>query len=502
MSRSVLNTLKRIEFVQFGALTPQEILRYAVVEIYRPATKGSDLSGTPYDEHMGALENRKICLTCGHENKECQGHFGYIVLAEPVFNPIFLATVHKILSCICIHCVEPRISTERAKIEGILKQKKHKRLVLFFNKSKKVTTCPHCDKPLPTIDLKDTMSLYYDNKKETEPITAKMVYDILCRISNDTMKLLGFNEDLAENEIFTMEEILIDEDRIHIHQIRPEAFVFTILPVMPPCGRPWVFKDSDKKDDDLTEKYNSILKVSNRLKLLKSPGDLAAKKKGKRRETNSIESDKKKLLGELQMHVWTLIDNHQERARIPSAGRAHKGICDRLTGKDGRIVINVGGKRVDFSGRTVIDGGGIYLEVGEIGLPKYMADILSEPERVTEKNKQVLQELVNNKGATYVIRANLEDGTDDTIRLNVVTKNYTKPFPLQIGDEVARKLRDGDTVIFNRQPTLREESMTGVKIRVIPDLCMRLPEAMTTPLGADFDGDKIFGACPQQVTAI
>ena len=132
-----------------------------------------------------------------------------------------------------------------------------------------------------------------------------------------------------------------------------------------------------------------------------------------------------------------------------------RGFVQRLKGKQGRFRGNLSGKRVDFSGRTVISPDP-NLRIDEVAVPERVAKILTYPERVTPYNVEVLRKAVRNgadvhPGANYVARGDnkkfLRFGNRNSIADN-----------LGIGDIVERHLIDGDIVLFNRQPSLHKVS--------------------------------------------
>lgn len=141
---------------------------------------------------------------------------------------------------------------------------------------------------------------------------------------------------------------------------------------------------------------------------------------------------------------------------LQKSGRPVKSIRARLKGKEGRLRGNLMGKRVDFSARTVITGDP-NLALDEVGVPFSIARTLTYPERVTPYNISYLQELVRNgpneyPGARYVVR---DTGDRIDLRYNKRADTF-----LQYGWIVERHLKDGDIVLFNRQPSLHKMSMS------------------------------------------
>lgn len=489
-----------IKWVQFGALSASEWEKYAV-EITRPSTRGGDLTGTPYDERLGVLDKGKSCLhsLCGRKMNDCPGHFGYVKLEEPVFNSIYLPTVIRILKCVC-KCSQPRIPAGTAQISGLLNLHRSKRLRETEKRCSKISACSSCGSLLYNFEEKNgAISMFSTkNKANSQRISAKAVLSIFKLITDDTMKLLGFNEDLSTNPIFyseIREEVLDPSEKLfHIHTVRPEALLFEVLPVPPPRVRPWVVRDGEKLDDDLTDKINSILKINLRLKedreKIAGITSTFSTKKG-RKSGKLSEADRQSLIDDLQLHVWTYVDNRKEMSKLSSGGRAHKGIADRIIGKEGRVQSNVCGKRTDFSGRTVIIPGGPLLRHDEFGVPRSFASVLTVPEPVSQWNLVLWQKEIDNGNVIYVRRFNKKLNVQENINIISATKNFTKPFLLEVGDTIETKLRDGHIIVPNRQPTLRVESMMGARVKIIDDKAMRIPLSATKPFNADCDGDEM-----------
>lgn len=177
----------------------------------------------------------------------------------------------------------------------------------------------------------------------------------------------------------------------------------------------------------------------------------------------------------------------QPRQRHTS-GKPIKDIRSRLKGKEGRFRYNLMGKRVDFSARTVITPDPI-LELDQLGVPEAIAMNLTVPEHVTRENMAVMRQLVANgpnkwPGAKYIIR---HDGKQiDLSNLGNKANAHLDP-----GYIVERQLRDGDYVIFNRQPSLHKMSLMGHRVKVLPFCTFRLNLSVTSPYNADFDGDEM-----------
>lgn len=454
--------IKPITYVQIGTLTAAQWKSFAV-KISTPYTRGGNIENTPYDPRLGVLDNGKeVCRTCGGYNSSCPGHFGYIELEKPVFNKKFFNVLLPLLNSVCNSCSKPRIKPENTSWMGLLAYKRHARIKNFKNKCKNVLQCPYCDNPLPFFYFdnkkgKMKMSLGQDATSKTKSITisASEVYKILIQISDETVELLGLNYGLSTN----VPLVTVEGKKVHPHRVRPESFIFEVFPVIPIPARPWIMRDGERRDDDLTEKYNTILKLNEKLRIdreysLRGPTDQQPINKSKRKGGKLKEVEKNKIEGALQYHIWTLINNSDEKAKASTGGRVHKGIEERLKGKEGHVLGNSATKRSDFSARTVITGGGEIVPVGTVGCPEVIAEKESYPEMVVWYNKAYLERLLAMGQINTVTRNGI------IFEVATTTKNGTRPFEidketgLKMYDMVERKMQDYDWVLFNRQPTL------------------------------------------------
>lgn len=492
--------IRKVKEVQFGILSPEEIKAYSVAKIEHPevmdeATHKQKIGGL-MDPRMGTIDRNFKCQTCGEGMSECPGHFGHIELARPVFHPGFIVKVKKILESICVNCgklkadiLDPNFAD---KIRHIRDPKA--RMATVWSHCKSKTTCEAdepreegaeeteepkkshggCGHSQPQI-RKEGLKLFLQYKKSKNDddedikslqpdkrlITPQEVYTVFKKMSDSDLHLLGLSEEYA----------------------RPEWMILTVMPVPPPPVRPSIAVDGGamRSEDDLTYKLGDIIKASANVRRCEQEGAPA-----------HVISEFEQLL---QFHVATYMDN--DIAGIPQAlqksGRPVKAIRARLKGKEGRLRGNLMGKRVDFSARTVITGDP-NLELDQVGVPKTIAMNLTFPERVTPYNIAYLQELVRNgpttyPGARYVVR---DTGERIDLRYNKRADAF-----LQYGWIVERHLKDGDFVLFNRQPSLHKMSMMAHRVKLMPYSTFRLNLSVTPPYNADFDGDEMNMHVPQ-----
>jgi DNA-directed RNA polymerase subunit beta' len=244
---------------------------------------------------------------------------------------------------------------------------------------------------------------------------------------------------------------------------RPEWMVLNVLPVIPPDLRPLVPLEGGRfATSDLNDLYRRVINRNNRLKTLlqlKTPEVI-------------IRNEKRML----QEAVDALFDNGRHgRAVTGAANRPLKSLSDMLKGKGGRFRQNLLGKRVDYSGRSVIVIGP-ELKLNQCGLPKKMALVLFEP---------------------FIIRRLKEQGHVHTVRSAKKLIERQTPEVWDILDEVTK----GHAVLLNRAPTLHRLSIQAFEPQLIEGEAIRIHPLVCTAYNADFDGDQMAVHVPLSVEA-
>src|SRR6478752_787856 len=244
---------------------------------------------------------------------------------------------------------------------------------------------------------------------------------------------------------------------------RPEWMILTVLPVIPPDLRPLVPLEGGRfATSDLNDLYRRVINRNNRLKnllQLKTPDVI-------------IRNEKRML----QEAVDALFDNGRHGRAVTGAGnRPLKSLSDMLKGKGGRFRQNLLGKRVDYSGRSVIVIGP-ELKLNQCGLPKKMALVLFEP---------------------FIIRRLKDLGYVHTVRSAKKMIERQTPEVWDILDEVAR----GHPVLLNRAPTLHRLSIQAFEPQLIEGEAIRIHPLVCTAYNADFDGDQMAVHVPLSVEA-
>ncbi len=463
--------------IRFGILSPDLIRKMSVAEIISPDTYDEDGLPIPtsvMDPRLGTLEPGQRCKTCGNTYLGCPGHFGHIELPVPVIHVGFAKTIYELLKSTCRSCgrillPDELIEQYHRKLEELQKANMPYKNLIYRIKQRAMNeqTCPHCGEKQLKLELEKPTTFVEVHEAGTTKLTASTVRARLERIPDRDLILLDVNPETS----------------------RPEWMVLTVLPVPPVYVRPSITLESGyRSEDDLTHKLVDILRVAQRLKENIRAGS----------PSPVIEE----LSDLLQYHVTTYLNN--EAVGVTPAkhrsGRVLKTLSQRLKGKEGRFRLNLSGKRVDFSARTVISPDP-NIHVNEVGVPVEIAMQLTVAERVTQWNIEKMRQLVRNgpdkyPGAKYIIRP---DGK--RIRLKFVTNLEELASALEPGYVVERHLQDGDIVLFNRQPSLHRMSIMAHYVRVLPYKTLRLNTAVCTPYNADFDGDEMNLHVPQSEEA-
>ncbi|MFB6145083.1 MAG: DNA-directed RNA polymerase subunit A' [Candidatus Nanohaloarchaea archaeon] len=437
--------MKKIESLDFGILSAEKLQNMAVKEITKAEVYDADgfpVEGGVMDPALGVIDPGMTCQTCGGRIRECKGHFGIITLSRPVAHVLHAKKIRNLLRFTCRDC------------QSLLVKDEDKAL----RKSNRMTTCPECEAEQLDVKL-DKPYTFYEDGEEMKP---DMIQERLSEIPDENAEALG------------------------VAGGRPENLILTHVPVPPVTMRPSItLETGERSEDDITHKLVDIIRINKRLQ-------------------NNIEIEAPDFIIDdlwelLQYHVSTLFYN--DMSGVPPArhrsGRSLKSLIERVQGKEGRFRQNLIGKRVNFSARTVISPDP-NIGVNEVGVPKEIAKKLTIPRQVKEENYEQVKEWIDHgkdeyPGVNYVFQP---DG-----RRRRITEENKEGLKEMIepgeGWKVERHLMDGDTVLFNRQPSLHRMSIMAHKVRVLPYRTFRINPNVCAPYNADFDGDEMNLHVPQ-----
>lgn len=310
-----------------------------------------------------------------------------------------------------------------------------------------------------------------DPQKFIAKMGAEAVHDLLARIDLDslsfTLRNAAANETSQQRKADALKRLSVVEsfrDASTRITNRPEWMVMQYVPVIPPELRPLVPLDGGRfASSDLNDLYRRVIIRNNRLKRLleiKAP--------------EVILRNEKRMLQEA---VDSLFDNSRKSNAVKAeGGRALKSLSDVLKGKQGRFRQNLLGKRVDYSGRSVIVVGP-ELKMHECGLPKDMAAELFKP---------------------FVIRKLIERGIVKTVKS---AKKLVDRKEAVIWD-ILENILKGHPVMLNRAPTLHRLSIQAFQPRLVEGKAIQLHPLVTAAFNADFDGDQMAVHVPLSSAAI
>ena len=423
-----------------------------------------------------------VCEKCGVEVTRAvvrRERMGHIALATPVSHIWFLRNVPSKLSLI-LNISVPKLEKViyyAAFIVTAVDEESRKRALTSLEKEFKTLKT---DKTLNKEELKQTM----ENTKDILSVLQKGLilteaeyYSLAERFGDvfeadrgaGAIRKILEQINLKEMSSEIKKELNIVKDanrqkrmirRLHLVRsmiranIRPEWMVFTVIPVLPPDLRPMVPLEGGRyATADLNDLYRRVINRNNRLKKLidlKSP--------------EVIITNEKRMLQEA---VDALIDNAARGGTqlLSTRRRPLRSLADLLKGKQGRFRQNLLGKRVDYSGRSVIVVGP-ELKLNECGLPKNLA-----------------LELFKH----FVINKIIERGLAYNIRQANRFIEQRSPDVWAILEEIIKNKK----VLLNRAPTLHRLGIQAFTPLLIEDLCIRIPPLVCEAFNADFDGDQM-----------
>ncbi|KAK5168211.1 DNA-directed RNA polymerase III subunit C1 (rpo31) [Saxophila tyrrhenica] len=519
---------KKVKALKFGLLSAEDILSQSVLQVQdrnlfdvnqdNKATQRRLITQHgPNDQRLGTSAKAGKCETCGEGLKDCNGHFGHVKLALPCFHYGYMRKIIEVLNCVCKDCCrilmpenERRTALKAIRRPGLDNLRKKTICKKIVSDCRKMKLCPHCGahngpvKKVAKHPVKMThhpFQAYISSNakskvKPHEMLLFESSFRTARKSSTDAerywQKAVDDMHPLRVISIFrgvpnVDVELLGMDPHSNKGSGRPENMLWTHVPAPPVAIRPSVAQENASTEDDITNKLGDIIQMNNLVQATLLKGQ----------PLNKV----MELWEFLQVQIAMYIDGN-----IPGLGqdqyssRSLRGFCQRLKGKQGRFRGNLSGKRVDFSGRTVISPDP-NLGIDEVAVPSRVATHMTYPEKVTRYNIQKLKNRILNgdkvhPGANFVIK-----GAD---KRRIVLKFVGGRGDLDkiadklvVGDIVERHLEDGDIVLFNRQPSLHKLSILSHRVKVRPWRTFRLNECVCNPYNADFDGDEMNLHVPQ-----
>ncbi|GFS26302.1 DNA-directed RNA polymerase subunit [Elysia marginata] len=496
---------KKISHVTFGFMSPEQIQRASHLHVVNNTmySQGKPCPNGVLDHRMGTSEKDNNCDTCGKVLADCVGHFGYIDLELPVYHVGHFRTTITVLQMICKTCSAILLSDgqkeqfhrslKKPGLSYLSKKALRKRI---YDACRKVKTCFRCGNHNGMVKKVGLFRIAHDRSQQgrkMDTILKERVesFDLAVKCNSDISALLKgkYYDVLNPVTVHELFKRIPDEDipllLMNPDVSRPEDLIITRIFVPPICIRPSVVSDlkAGTNEDDITMKLTEIMMVNDIIQRLRATG---AKMQMYMEDWDYV-----------QLHVALLYNS--ETSGIPLSMQPKKktrGFVQRLKGKQGRFRGNLSGKRVDFSGRTVISPDP-NMRIDQVAVPIHVAKTMTYPERVCSANLALMQSLVRNgcdvhPGANFI----KIQSTGERKFLRYGNRNHIAS-SLRFGDVVERHMIDGDVILFNRQPSLHKLSIQAFYAKVMPNRTFRFNECCCGPFNADFDGDEMNLHLPQ-----
>lgn len=447
-------TYENITGVQFYVMGDRDTEISSIMEVKNKDSVEIEDFGSPkvavndgiYDSRMGYF-NRNDCTTCQGADK-CPGHFGMIRLNYPVYSPMFIKYIVKWLNVICWQCYNPIIGY-------IDLYEKYDRLVeyksnLSKKKYAKYKKCA-CGAEFRSYSVHKTIKfrlVYSSETEDTRIIMPHTVMDIFSKINDETIRYFA-------------------------EPTHPVKFVRKILPMPPNTMRPFEKKDINDKDHFIVKCLHDIIEKNLSLS-----------------NFNKDNAYDPTMIAKLES-INEIYYNHLKGKKTENTDqKQNQSISTKITGKEGRIRMNLMGKRVDGAGRNVIrcDNN---IPQDYVGLNMYTCMIITRTERVCVYNFNRLFAAFQNgsmqhPGCSYI----LKKGTTRKVNIEKY-KRENKEAKLELGDILYLHHTKGDIAIMNREPSLDTSSLTSMRIQLVNGYSVGLNVGACALFAADFDGDQM-----------
>jgi len=417
-----------------------------------------------YECHCGKYKRIRykgiVCDRCGvevTEKKVRRERMGHIKLVVPVAHIWFFRTLPNKMGAL--------LGIQTKKLDTIIYYEKYVVIQPGIKEADGVKYLDFLteDEYFDIIDALPQDNQYLEDSDPNKFIAkmgAEAVHDLLMNLDLDelsyTLRDKANNETSQQRKADALKRLKVVEafrDANTRTENRPEWMIVKVVPVIPPELRPLVPLDGGRfATSDLNDLYRRVIIRNNRLKRLieiKAP--------------DVILRNEKRMLQEA---VDSLFDNSRKASAVKSdSNRALKSLSDSLKGKQGRFRQNLLGKRVDYSGRSVIVVGPT-LKLNECGLPKGMASELFKP---------------------FIIRKLLERGIVKTVKSAKKIVDRKDPVVWDILENVLK----GHPILLNRAPTLHRLGIQAFQPKLIEGKAIQLHPLVCSAFNADFDGDQM-----------
>ncbi len=450
----------------YGEVTKPETINYRTYKPERDGLFCERIFGPVKDWecHCGKYKRIRykgiVCDRCGvevTEKKVRRERMGHIHLVVPVVHIWFFRSLPNKIGAL--------LGLQTKKLDSIIY---YERYVVINPGIKEADDINYLDflTEEEYFDILDTLPADNQYLEDSDPnkfiakMGAEAIHDLLARLDLDQISFdlrhKANTETSQQRKGEALKRLQVFEsfrDGLNRIENRPEWMIVKVVPVIPPELRPLVPLDGGRfATSDLNDLYRRVIIRNNRLKRLieiKAP--------------DVIMRNEKRMLQEA---VDSLFDNSRKSNAVKTeSNRALKSLSDSLKGKQGRFRQNLLGKRVDYSGRSVIVVGP-ELKLNECGIPKEMASELFKP---------------------FIIRKMLERGIVKTVKSAKKIVDRKDPVVWDILENILK----GHPVMLNRAPTLHRLGIQAFQPKLIEGKAIQLHPLVCTAFNADFDGDQM-----------
>lgn len=442
--------------------------------------------GAVNDPLMGSTSSDVRCARCSIPN--CRGHYGLIQFEAKIYNPEMVKEIVQVLRSVCRTCSVLLLSRTYLEQKGIMRLSGPARLTAIEKETTGVK-CVSDDTVENPIHQHIAANLAKMGKRigKTKACIRNPVYSTANTDNKPTITYTIDEKlnDITVDEVFKILDGISDEDSLTLGfdvNSHPRNAILQGWIVIPPASRPEKFNGSKKVPNPISLLYSETVKVNNELtRVVRDPNyKPASKKKGKKMEKLTHSELIKEVSNDLFAVISRIIKNRESGT---SRGFRFPGISSLFQGKNALIRALMMSKRSNECARSVLSTDP-NLEFGWIGVPEFIAKVLTQRETVTVNNIKWIQELQKQGRLTHITFGK-NRGLPMEYRKKIKTDDV-----LRLGDIVDRWMMDGDWVLFGRQPTLHKQSLMAYRAKIGTHKTINLHMSVTNPHNADFDGDE------------
>lgn len=519
-----------IELMSSDEVRAQSCFEVTDMETTDPITKLPKEGGL--DDPRGGAQDNVLCQTCNNGSRDlrgrslhCMGHPGHIELPEPVVHPHHVSTVRKLLHAVCFSCGSCLLPESWRKKVGFLHSLETitpmQRISLLAAKCSRRRACSVCKLPTqPTWACVDKLFVrptwvnpVWANPSATSEMSAEEAASWQQQVDQcDTWMLLRLL-----SRAFAIEDPQWNvRSMLHLPtSLKADSLLVTALAVIPKTARP-AYCGSNKRYEphDLTKWYKFILRpVLNLKKLLRireqwQAGEVTEAQVREALNDRSNQSVKVVLNTHIEFNrcdiptqMMMLTDNRttklpMQRKHRHGASSTPSSLAQFLGSKMGIVRRRMPNGAVRQSARAPLSPSPRDWSIEEVGVPHFIATLLSVPERVTVWNRARLKEAVRRgagrlRGCDFV-----QNESGEGVDMRHVTRRAAQEIAknLELGWVVYRYITDGDMVIANRAPSLHCMNVMALRVRVLDskhDHVIRVHHALARHFNMDFDGDMM-----------